>query len=132
MNCVHLGLMIDAGDSGIKAIGTHVTDMKRGGALKHRHLVGKVTLQQVIYHAVEMKGPWANDAALQRSARRWDLWRRIYWPIRVFSGCSDDRRQMVAGLQNVTPFPRKTLRAATVILLARFLLFISLIFLYLF
>ena len=43
---------------GLKQYGTHVTDMKRGGALKHRHLVGKVTLQQVIYHAVEMKGPW--------------------------------------------------------------------------
>src|SRR5579859_7603986 len=69
----------------------------------------------------------ANDGALDRSARRWDLWRHIYWPIRAFSGCSDDLRQMVAGLQNVTSFPRKTLRAATVILLARFYYFIPLI-----
>src|SRR5438105_1125707 len=120
MNCMHLGLMIDAGDSGIKAIRNACDRYEARRCTEAQTSCWKGDIATSNIPCRRDEGPMANDAALQRSARRWDLWRRIYWPIRVFSGCSDDRRQMVAGLQNVTPFPRKTLRAATVILLARF------------
>ena len=60
MNCVHLGWLIDAGDSGIKSIRNACDryEARRCTEAQTSRWKGDIATRTVIYHAIEMKGPW--------------------------------------------------------------------------